>query len=540
MKFLVMATLCVAPFGFAQVLGDATAVNAFSLAGPFQAGYGVAPGSRVALLGTGLADTASQEDFPLATKLGGATVSVTVGGTTLDCWILSTRGDRVIVLLPSATPAGDGTISLTSGPNTATTKIHVVPVALGLMTRNQTELGPAYAVHDNGNPVTLTDAAAPGENVTIRGTGLGAVSGDEGSGPVPADLSVALDIRIGASSGNMVAQRRSATVAGIDEIVVQIPAGTVQGCGVPIAIKAAGFVSNYVTIPVHEGGGACSDAFGFSSDTLSSLPTDRDLRIGSVSLSRLGISNAGATAVADSGSVAFASYTAAEFNSRRNPGLAPGACVVLYITDQQGRPTAETANGKMLLPGTVTVTGPNGTKTIGPDGVLGQGIQLPFPIPGIPSTLFLDPGSYTVKGSGSDDVGPFSVSFQLPAAIEWTNAPSPASALTLMIPRDTDLPIQWKNGKDPDLVLIQGFGLTPDASGAAFLCTELASKGSFNVPSFVLSSLPAAPVGPLAGPNGGLSVGMISGSPGRFTADKLDLGLVTFSSGTFVGIAGWQ
>jgi uncharacterized protein (TIGR03437 family) len=170
---------------FGQTLDDAAAVNAGNLAGHTMNNYGVAPGSRFALLGSALASTASQETYPLATQLGGASVKVTVGDFTADCWLLSAQADRVVALLPSSTPPGDGTVSLTEGPNIATTKIHVLPIALGLLTRNQSELGPAFSFHDNTNPVTLVDSAQAGENVTIRGTGLGAVNGDEGAGPVP-------------------------------------------------------------------------------------------------------------------------------------------------------------------------------------------------------------------------------------------------------------------------------------------------------------------------------------------------------------------
>ena len=536
---------------FGQILGDASAVNAGNLAGSLEPNYGVAPGSRFALLGSALGATASQEDFPLAKQLGEASVTVTVGGTTLDCWVLSARADRVVALLPSAMPAGDGTVTLTRSPLTATTKIHVVPVAFGLLARDQTELGPAFAFHDNMNPITLLDSAVAGENVTIRGTGLGAVSGDEGAGPVPADMNVPLDIWVGGVAASLVSARRSGTLAGIDEIVIQVPPG-VQGCSVPVAVRAAGAVSNYVTIPIHDGGGPCSDAFGFTPDALSSLPGDRDPRIGVISLSRTGISNEGFTAQTDVGRLNFASYSADQLFSRRGatPATMPGACVVLYISDQRGTTSADTITGRSLLTGTVTISGPKGTKTIDPngDGILGQGMLLPaLPggFPGLPfpasGDLFLEPGSYTITGTSSPDMGAFSVAFQLPAAVQWSNQPDGLAALTLMIPRDQDLHVEWTNGNDPDLVMIQGFGLTPDASGAAFACTERASKGSFNVPSWVLSSIPPTVGGStLFGPGGGLSVGMVSGAPGRFSADQLDLGLVAFSTNTFVGIGGWR
>src|SRR5262249_26327502 len=155
---------------------------------------------------------------------------------------------------------------------------HVTPVGLGLLALNQSELGPALAFHDNKNPITLLDSAQTGENVTLRGTGLGAVSGDEGAGPVPTDLSVPLDVRVAGAVANVISTHRSDTLAGIDEIVIQIPP-SVQGCSVPVAIRAAGMVSNYTTIPVHDGGGPCSDPYGLSSDALSNLSSGGTERI---------------------------------------------------------------------------------------------------------------------------------------------------------------------------------------------------------------------------------------------------------------------
>ena len=542
--------------GFGQILGDASAVNAGNLADSHQNNYGVAPGSRFAILGSALATTASQETFPLATQLGGASVKVNVGSFTADCWLLSTQGDRVIALLPSATPPGDGTVTVTEGSNAATTKIHVIPIALGLLTRNQSDLGAALAFHDNKNPITLTDSAQIGESVTIRGTGLGAVSGDEGAGPVPTDLSVPLDVRIGGAIANVVSTRRSDTFAGVDEIVVQVPAG-VQGCSVPVAIKAAGVVSNYATIPVHDGGGACSDPYGLTSDALISLPTDQDPRIGVISLTRTSTSTGPETLVDDAGHLNFSSYPADQLDARR--GLivptTPGTCVAIAVTNQMGAVTSDPAAGSALRVGQVTISGPKGSKVIDPTnaGKLGESLQLSVPnlpagvsIPGLGGGdgLFLDPGSYSISATSSPDVGAFSVSFQLPAAVQWTNQPSFPSSLNQILPRDQDLLFQWANGNDPDIVVLQGYGLAQEGTGVGFICTELASKGSFAVPAFVLSSLPPTPpqsaAATVVGGGGFLSLSTVLGNPGKFKTDQLDLGYVTFSTANLASVGGWR
>src|SRR5262249_4318952 len=266
------------------------------------------------------------------------------------------------------------------------------------------------------------------------------------------DLSVPLDVRVAGAVANVISTHRSDTLAGIDEIVIQIPP-SVQGCSVPVAIRAAGMVSNYTTIPVHDGGGPCSDPYGLSSDALSNLWSGGTERIGVISLTR---SNAslGVSLTTDSGNLGFYAYSYDQLVSRR--GLTalttPGACVVLSITSQSGDTSRDTVTGSPLRVGQVSITGPNGTKTIDPSnaGKLGESIQLPVPglppgiIPGGSGGLFLDPGSYNISATSGADIGAFSVAFQLPGAVTLSNQPTLPSSLNQMLPRHEGLLFPWE------------------------------------------------------------------------------------------------
>ncbi len=54
--------------------------------------------------------------FPLSTELAGTSVQATVGGVTVDCFMVFTLAGQVAAILPSDTPVGDGTITLTYNP----------------------------------------------------------------------------------------------------------------------------------------------------------------------------------------------------------------------------------------------------------------------------------------------------------------------------------------------------------------------------------------------------------------------------------------
>src|SRR5690349_1429508 len=94
-------------------------------------GYGVAQGSLFAVAGKGVGPTEAQTaGFPLPTDgLGGVTIKVTVGGTTASAIMVYVSQNEVDAILPSSTPLGTGTVTVTNGDSTATAPITVVKSA---------------------------------------------------------------------------------------------------------------------------------------------------------------------------------------------------------------------------------------------------------------------------------------------------------------------------------------------------------------------------------------------------------------------------
>src|SRR5262249_7016093 len=82
------------------------------------AGGGLAQGSYIAISGTGLGpDSAAVADItkaPSSTTLGGASVTITpAGGTPVQAFLTFVQATQINAILPSSTPAGDATVTVT-------------------------------------------------------------------------------------------------------------------------------------------------------------------------------------------------------------------------------------------------------------------------------------------------------------------------------------------------------------------------------------------------------------------------------------------
>jgi hypothetical protein len=188
------------------------------------------------------------------------------------------------------------------------------------------------------------------------------------------------------------------------------------------------------------------------------------------------------------------------------------------------------------------VTGPSGTAmplarvdedaTTGPyagllGGVLpiGEGISLP---------PFLNGGDYTIRGPGGRDVGPFSVTLNIPPPIRWTNR----SQIT-QVNRSNGLTVTWSGGTASQLVAIGGASSDQKNKVASgFFCFVPATPGSFTVPPSVLGNLPPSVGSDAQQSLGALLVGTIPAAPyTTFQASGLDTGLVIYLTGEISTLA---
>lgn len=133
-------------------------LNNYSYTLPGLPNYGIAQGSLFVVFGTGIGpvQTPSLPDLSttaLTTSLNGAGVSITVNGTTVQAPLYYVSATQIAGILPSNTPVGTGTITVTyNGQTSSTLPITVVPAAFGLLTLSGSGSGAAAVFNaSNGN-----------------------------------------------------------------------------------------------------------------------------------------------------------------------------------------------------------------------------------------------------------------------------------------------------------------------------------------------------------------------------------------------------
>ena len=63
------------------------------------------------------------------------------------------------------------------------------------------------------------------------------------------------------------------------------------------------------------------------------------------------------------------------------------------------------------------------------------------------------------------------------------------------VDRSQPLTVTWSGGTSPGAVLVGGYVYSNTTGLVGFVCTEDIGKGSFTIPGFILSTLPAAASG---------------------------------------------
>jgi uncharacterized protein (TIGR03437 family) len=569
----------IASLMFAGLLLSGTASAAFTISSVTNAAsrlpaglpsYGVAQGAVFSVTGTGVGqDPPTQATFPLPTSAGlnGVSMKVAVGSTTVDAIMVYVSANEVDAILPSNTPLGNGTVTVNNGGATASSPVTVVRSAFGIFTTSPyTGLGQALAFTTNGDGTTslvsVLQPAQAGQTVTLAGTGLGAISGDEtqsGAGGTPA---ANVTLWLGTQQIPVTSAGRGACCTGIDP-TYPIPAGVagwdlisfavpdgVSGCTISVAVQTGNMVSNVATIAIAGSNGFCLDLSGINID-LTSL--SGSIKYGLVTLIRNITQNYGPSGTlsvsSDVGNAVFEQIDV-------GPQVLTGSSFAALLLSSTGNCTTtlfrsdrtNPAPTPPVNPGTppvlldagdpINVKGPNGAKPLpkGKDGsysaIFAQITNIPLP-GGLPPIAqggppYLDPGTYTFdNGGGGADIGPFTFDLNAPVPISWDNIEQTAT-----IDRTQGVTVKWSGG-DPNSVvgiggvvnLIQG---TVSIS-ALFACTEKASAGQFTVPPFITLGMPAVPL--TGAPPGNLGILSVSNILYQYvTIPGVDLSIYNWSS----------
>ena len=456
---------------------------------------GIAQGSLFVVKGKNLGPAAVivANSFPLQTTLGGTSVTVTVSGTTVNAIMYYSLASQVAAILPSSTPVGDGTLTVTYNGGSATAPIEVVQNNIGIFTVSQSGTGDAIAFlnADNGL-ITPTHAANPSDVIVFWGTGLGPVTSDETQPAVQTNMTdIPLQVYIGGQQADIVFQGRNACCSSVDTVYVTVPLG-VSGCAVAVNMIIGDMVANTTTIAIADSGRTCTPV----NPNLSVSGTGT-YTYGGFSLERVVQSQTigGITTTAKNdavgGSFLQVTYSGAYVQGSQMDINSYGSCTVATQIAGQSVPQTPLSTVHYLDAGaSIALSAPFGNRNVartasgGYESILDQ------------SASTLTAGTYTFMGSGGADVGPFTGTFPLPALFVWTNQSSVKT-----VSRSDGVTVNWSGGDPSGYVTVSGQSIAYGSTSAnsvivSFTCTARASDGSFTVPPSILMALPASAAAP--------------------------------------------
>jgi uncharacterized protein (TIGR03437 family) len=508
-------------------------VNGASYIPPGLPNAGIAQGGIFIVFGGGIGPanlTFAARAFQSST-VSNTSVSVTVAGTTVNALMYYTSASQLAALLPSNTPTGTGSITVTyNGQASNAAPITVVANNLGIFTIGSDGQGPGIVTYPDyslvsanqdaqcGGPNTFCGAAKPGDTLILWATGLGPVSGDDASG---AGLGknmpdIPLTVWLGGVQAPVAYQGRSGCCVGEDQIVFTVPNNAPTGCAVPLLVQIGNQISNNTVMPVAIGSRNCTP----TNPAFASVSVEQAVIAGPVSFGDISVStdpNSSGTGYQDNAHFQFArilTYTPGTqpFFVSYVDDQPPGTCIVFNDVNEDSINTPFSSVANLDAGSSFTVMGPKGSVPVtGTPGKFNATLSA--------AGTFLVPGAYAITGAGGPDVGPFTAALTIPA---W---PTLASPLTnnLTVTRSNGMTVTWAGNGSTGNVVIQVAAATDSTYnfGANATCRAPASAGTFTIPPYALLALPAGNFGalnfvgltPAAGfTAAGLSVGFLQAS----------------------------
>jgi uncharacterized protein (TIGR03437 family) len=515
-------------------------VNSASYSPPGSPGAGIAQGSMFTVFGEGLGPAALEKapGFPLPLELAGSWIRIRSGDAERSAPIVYVSATQAAAILPSDIPLGRAVaVAVRDGEESQPFAFTVVRSAFGIYTLNSAGTGYGVITDSRYIPSTPGFAIPAGATAILWGTGLGPVPFSDSDRAEVRNLDGSIEVLVGNKPAVVHYQGRAPCCAGLDQIVFDLPPD-VSGCGVSVAVRAGGVMSNFVHLPVAPPGErVCSDPSGFSSADVEVATFSGRVRTAMLTLQRTVqiVPSAGITIERfdDAGTGSFFWRPYSRFITQMAPGVSLGSCSVMIY---RGTSPVDPAPAFGMDGGPdLQVRGPRGVRSMlqsrtNPavyQGAFGGGIfGLPDPTGSQEQSLYLVPGDYVVNSEGGGSVGDFTARLTLPSPIRWTGQIEPAGP-----GRNQDLDFTWEGGNRADLVQPFGMSYSPETNlTGQFICSASADAGHFRVPSWVLSALPVTgSTGPPDfRPTG--SVGLVHATAlnsGRFSAAGIDHGFLT-------------
>jgi hypothetical protein len=321
-----------------------------------------------------------------------------------------------------------------------------------------------------------------------------------------------LQVLVGGIPATISYQGRSG-YPGLNQVNVTIPQGVPPGCAVSVVAVNSNYqvISNFVTLPIVAGGGACTDpTMGVSAAQVGSLSGKAAVNAGLLAIEQANPGSPFGTALASFFTMQGSSL--GSWVAGQGLGLSPqvslGSCV-----EGVGLGTLP-----FVLPpylpaldaGTMTITGPGGTRPL-PE----QAGPPPFYLAGlaVQDGLWnpLTGGAFTFTAAGGKDVGAFTATLSFPIQETFTAIRSGSASVEIYRGGQT---ITWTGGAPGQFVTVSGSN-----AFAGFTCNVAATDGQFTIPPSVLVPLATS------GSSGTLSL-RVATYPQPVTAPGLDVAYV--------------
>jgi uncharacterized protein (TIGR03437 family) len=181
---LALAAGCpVLVFPQTPLISPKSVLNAASYAAPGLPHGSIAQGSIFSIFGTSIGPSTPSPPlaFPLSTSLGGVSIKVFQGATSVNAYPIYVGAGQINAIMPSNAPLGRASVQVTiNGIPTNPAPVTVVNASFGIYTINSAGIGPGVLfnyVSSSNQPINAPGTSAtPGQVMTLWGTGLGPVA----------------------------------------------------------------------------------------------------------------------------------------------------------------------------------------------------------------------------------------------------------------------------------------------------------------------------------------------------------------------------
>jgi uncharacterized protein (TIGR03437 family) len=429
----------IVPAAFSQALpqfDSDSVVNAASYADP------ISPGAIASIFGTNLASiTAAAQGAPLPTELAGT--SVTINGAKAPLFYVSPT--QINLQVPWSTQialfnyTAASVVVTTSMGRSTPVRVPVFQSGPSLFSLDGSGCGQAAALNisrDGSVSVNSpSNSAAPGDFISLYGTGIGVpnnppANGDYSAGLVPLS-SPPPGVVLGGKTLQAVQFAGLAPfLVGVYQINFQIPQGTPEGCAIPVSVAYGQFsmAGPTMSVSIHSGRGRCVD------------PSIQSF--GRVTLMKTFMSGTAGT-TADTLSASFPSGPGIMVPPPLPPSQ-PGSFTnnITPVTMSRSCPV----NGNSLLfAGALSVqANSTGQTKVAPPIPNTGGVQYQQSLP----NGFIAPGQYTVSASGPVQ---FQGTVTIPSPIQITTPLTPGTQVSV----SNNFVINWTGGAPGELVRLR-------------------------------------------------------------------------------------